>query len=136
MKNLLSDIKTLFILRYIVIGALEIIVSILFLFEHLLSSLFICFALLLVIVSMMIAAFSSKNNYDEMADENHIRAKSISADILHSILNIAITIVLVISLCTEFTGIDWSKCLPSFIYILIGIHNLVIGITFLRLENS
>jgi len=72
-----------------------------------------------------------------MAHENHIKAKAVSSDILHSILNIAITAVLFISLDKGFTNIDWSKFLPSFImYLLVGIHNLVAGIAFLKLENS
>lgn len=136
MKNLLSDIKTLFVIRYIIIGVLEVLISVLFLFEQLISSVFVCFAMLLVVISMLVSFFTSQNNYDEMAHENHIKAKAVSSDILHSILNIAITAVLFISLDKGFLNIDWSKFLPSFMYLLVGIHNLVTGIAFLKLENS
>ena len=74
------------------------------------------------------------DNGDEMSEYNYIKAKAKAGSVLHIVLCAA-------SVATAFgfgllqnANISWPRIISYMFFILIGVHNLLIGVIFCKLE--
>lgn len=91
--------------------------------------------LLGAIIPMILLRRSKKEESDEMADENFIRAKALAGDLMHIVLCLATVAVPLMGLIPGSENWNWPRVMAWSFFILIGIQNLITGFAFKKLEE-
>ena len=92
-------------------------------------------ALLVCIVNVVRVSSAEKEESDEMAQENLYKAKAKALDLMHGILGL-IAIAAMLFLGKNTVTLDWAEVIPAIFFIILGIQELMIGITFRKLEEE
>ena len=84
---------------------------------------------------MILLRRSKKEESDEMADENFIRAKALAGDLMHIVLCLATVAVPLMGFIPGSENWNWPRVMAWSFFILIGIQNLITGFAFKKLEE-
>ena len=87
------------------------------------------------IIPMILLRRSKKEESDEMADENFIRAKALAGDLMHIVLCLATVAVPLMGFIPGSENWNWPRVMAWSFFILIGIQNLITGFAFKKLEE-
>ena len=71
---------------------------------------------------------------DEMAEYNYTKAQAKAGGVLHMVLCIASIVFALWFGLVQNMDISWSRIIPLIFFVLMGIHNLLIGLFFRKLE--
>ena len=137
MKKEMSVVAQIFWCKT-VLGLLWLSVGITHMFDSFAANmihiaLLICVVLLLVI--FLKAGLDAKlEAYDEMSDYHLMKAKATTHDVLHYVFCLG---AIIFSLAWSFLKMPnspWHRIVPGSFFLLMGIRDLITGITFRRLE--
>ena len=104
------------------------------LFDSLLANILqIVFLLSVIIPLVMLFAFK-KEEEDEMAAENYLKAKAKTSDFMHIVFCLAAIATPLLSMAPFSTGWNWPRLMTWSFFVLLGIQNLITGFTFRKLE--
>lgn len=132
MKRSMSFAEQIKLLK-VVTGILWIVAGICSCFDNTVCSAIQMAACILGIIIIVGISVAKKEKSDEMADENLCKAKAKILDITHLSSCIIAIVAILIQGNTTIT-LDWSKAIPTAVFIILGIEELSVGIAFRKLE--
>lgn len=135
-KERLIPVGTKIFLGQTVMGILWIGVGLTGMFDNLICNILkILFLIAAIIVLFKVIRIGKiGDDGDEMAEYNYTKAQAKAGGALYMVLCIA-SIVSVIWLgLLQNMDISWSRIIPLVFFVLMGIHNLLIGLFFRKLE--
>lgn len=123
--------KTILGLLWLVVGITHMFNTFVFNIIHLASLL--C-ALLLLVVFVKAGLDSKLEAYDEMSDYHLMKAKATTHDVLHYVFCLGAIIFSLAWSFLKMPNIPWHRIVPGSFFLLMGLRDLITGITFRRLE--
>lgn len=100
--------------------------------SHVLQILFLLGALLSTFVLLRL----KKEESDEMAIANYVKAKATSSDIIHIVMCIATFLVPLLAMVPASETWNWPRVMAHSFFVLIGMQNLITGILFQNYEEN
>lgn len=91
-------------------------------------------AMFVSITSITYVMLKQKEEMDEMARENLYKAKASAHDIMHCVLCVAMILATLFIKKIVLDTVDWGMVLRMTFCMVIGFQNLVVGLTFRKLE--
>ena len=118
-----------------VLGILWSAVGLTGIFDNLICNVLkILFLLAAIVVTVKVARIGRiGDDGDEMAEYNYIKAQAKAGGALHLVLCIAAIVFLWFGFAQNM-DISWTRMISLLFFVLMGIHNLLIGLFFRKLE--
>ena len=104
-------------------------------FDNMICRIIQILALLVGVINVFYVFAAKGENSDEMADENLCKAKANALDTMQRVFCFIAILAMLISEKNTIT-LAWTKVIPAVFFILLGAEDLLVGITFRRLEDE
>lgn len=122
-------------LNHTIHGALWIAAGVFGLFDNLVCLILSTIMLISALTCTISSLVHKREQSDEMAEANIDKAEAITLDAAHCIL--LFTAITVTCIPNEaLTALDWNSVLPNGLFILLGLLDVITGITFKHLEEE
>ena len=99
---------------------------------NILNILFLLAAIVSLVMVFMI--YRTGDDSDEMAESNYLKAKANAGSMLHMVICSMALISTIFYDSMQGLDISWPKVLACLFFVLMGVHNLLIGLYFRKLE--
>lgn len=99
---------------------------------HILNILFLLSGIISIVKVFKI--YRTGDDSDEMAEYNYLRAKASAGSMLHRILCFMALGSVVFYALLQDMDISWPRVVSNLFYVLLGVHNLMIGLYFRKWE--
>lgn len=136
MRKEIMSIKKQMLFSRIINGIAWIVAGVFNMFDNITCSIISSTAMIVSIYVTISVLKAEKEDDDEMSLQHLLEAKAATQVIIHLVLAILAVILLLSTKVPFMIEINWKSLLVPIVFILLGANDLLVGLTFKRLEEE
>ncbi len=136
MRKEIMSIKKQMLFSRIINGIAWIVAGVFNMFDNITCSIISSTAMIVSIYVTISVLKAEKEDDDEMSLQHLLEAKAATQVIIHLVLAILAVILLLTTKVPFMIEINWKSLLVPIVFILLGANDLLVGLTFKRLEEE